>query len=74
MNVVDSSTLIDPHSSSSIMQIGSKQIEERLISLPGRSVKNPGASRSLAGCMRGTLCCIPVDRSTRRSLCLMEFR
>ena len=35
VNVEDSGTLIDPHSSSSIMQIGSKQIEERSISLPG---------------------------------------
>jgi len=40
VNVEDSSTLIDPHNSSSIMQIGSKQIEERLISLPGRSVQD----------------------------------
>src|SRR4051812_43396873 len=40
VNVEDSSTLIDPHSSSSIMQIGSKQIEERLVSLPGRSVQD----------------------------------
>ncbi|MBB5342754.1 TonB-dependent receptor [Tunturibacter empetritectus] len=40
VTVEDSDTLIDPHSSSSIMQIGSKQIEERLISLPGRSVQD----------------------------------
>jgi hypothetical protein len=40
VNVENSSTLIDPHSSSSIMQIGSKQIEERLVSLPGRSVQD----------------------------------
>src|SRR5205823_1773069 len=32
VNVEDSGTLIDLHSSSSIMQIGSKQIEERLVS------------------------------------------
>lgn len=33
-------TLIDPDTSSSIMQIGSKQIEERVSSLPGRSVQD----------------------------------
>ena len=33
-------TLIDPDRPSSIMQIGSKQIEERVLSLPGRSVQD----------------------------------
>jgi TonB-dependent Receptor Plug Domain len=40
VNVTDTSTLIDPDRPSSIMQIGSAQIEERLASLPGRSVQD----------------------------------
>jgi len=33
-------TLVDPYSPSSVMQVGTKQIEERLTSLPGRSVQD----------------------------------
>lgn len=40
VNVAATSTLIDPDSPSSIMRIGAKQIEERLSSLPGRSVQD----------------------------------
>ncbi|NYF81123.1 TonB-dependent receptor [Granulicella arctica] len=40
VKVSDTGTLVDPHSPSSIMQIGSKQIQERLGSLPGRSVQD----------------------------------
>jgi TonB-dependent Receptor Plug Domain len=40
VNVNAASTLIDPASPSSVMQIGAKQIEERLSSLPGRSVQD----------------------------------
>jgi Carboxypeptidase regulatory-like domain/TonB-dependent Receptor Plug Domain len=40
VNVAAASTLIDPDSPSSVMQIGAKQIEERLSSLPGRSVQD----------------------------------
>jgi len=40
VNVTAAGTLIDPSSPSSVMQIGAKQIEERLSSLPGRSVQD----------------------------------
>jgi hypothetical protein len=40
VNVTGASTLIDPASPSSVMQIGAKQIQERLSSLPGRSVQD----------------------------------
>ncbi|MDT7817383.1 MAG: hypothetical protein QOJ42_7299 [Acidobacteriaceae bacterium] len=40
VNVTGASTLIDPSSPSSVMQIGAKQIQERLSSLPGRSVQD----------------------------------
>jgi hypothetical protein len=40
VNVTGASTLIDPASPSSVMQIGTKQIQERLSSLPGRSVQD----------------------------------
>jgi hypothetical protein len=40
VNVLGASTLIDPVSPSSVMQIGAKQIQERLSSLPGRSVQD----------------------------------
>jgi TonB-dependent receptor-like protein len=40
VNVTAASTLIDPNSPSSVMQIGAKQIEERLPSLPGRSIQD----------------------------------
>lgn len=40
VNVTAAGTLIDPSSPSSVMQIGTKQIEERLSSLPGRSVQD----------------------------------
>jgi hypothetical protein len=40
VSVNAASTLIDPDSPSSVMQIGAKQIEERLSSLPGRSVQD----------------------------------
>lgn len=40
VNVTAVGTLIDPSSPSSVMQIGTKQIEERLSSLPGRSVQD----------------------------------
>ena len=40
VNVAATSTLIDPDSASSVMRIGAKQIEERLSSLPGRSVQD----------------------------------
>jgi hypothetical protein len=33
-------TLIDPYSPSSVMQVGTKQIEKRVTSLPGRSVQD----------------------------------
>ncbi|HMD21808.1 MAG TPA: carboxypeptidase regulatory-like domain-containing protein, partial [Alloacidobacterium sp.] len=40
VTVNDAATLIDPDRPGSIMQIGSKQIEQRLASLPGRSVQD----------------------------------
>ena len=40
VNVSGVSTLIDPNSPSSVTQIGAKQIQERLSSLPGRSVQD----------------------------------
>ena len=40
VKVSGTSTLIDPFSSSSAMQIGSEQVEQRLSSLPGRSVQD----------------------------------
>jgi hypothetical protein len=40
VNVQDSDTLIDPQRSSSTMQIGSKEIENRVSSLPGRSIQD----------------------------------
>jgi outer membrane cobalamin receptor len=40
VNVVAADTLINPDSSSSVMQIGTKQIEQRLSSLPGRSIQD----------------------------------
>ena len=40
VNVNAASTLIDPDRPSSIMQIGSKQIEDRVLSLPGTSVQD----------------------------------
>jgi outer membrane cobalamin receptor len=40
VNVNAAATLIDPSRPSSIMQIGSKQIEDRVQSLPGRSVQD----------------------------------
>jgi hypothetical protein len=40
VNVTGTSTLIDPANPSSVMQIGAKQIQERLSSLPGRSVQD----------------------------------
>jgi TonB-dependent Receptor Plug Domain len=40
VNVTGTGTLIDPDSPSSVMQIGEKQIQERLSSLPGRSVQD----------------------------------
>jgi hypothetical protein len=39
VKVSDADTLIDPHSPSSIMRIGTRQIEDRVASLPGRSVQ-----------------------------------
>jgi outer membrane cobalamin receptor len=40
VNVNDANTLIDPDLPSSIMEIGTKQIEDRVGSLPGRSVQD----------------------------------
>jgi hypothetical protein len=40
VNVTAAETLLDPASPSSVMQIGARQIEQRLSSLPGRSVQN----------------------------------
>ncbi len=40
VNVTAADTLIDPASPSSVMQIGARQIEQRLSSLPGRSVQD----------------------------------
>lgn len=40
VQVKESETLIDPDQSSSIMRIGTKQIEDRVGSLPGRSVQD----------------------------------
>ncbi len=40
VEVSGATPLIDPHRPSSIMQIGSRQIEERVTSLPGRSVQD----------------------------------
>ena len=40
VTVTDNGTLIDPYSPSSVMQIGSRQIEDRVGSLPGRSVQD----------------------------------
>ena len=40
IEVSDAGTLLDPNRPSSIMQIGSAQIEDRVASLPGRSVQD----------------------------------
>jgi hypothetical protein len=40
VQVSDAGTLLDPNRPSSIMQIGSAQIEDRVASLPGRSVQD----------------------------------
>jgi outer membrane cobalamin receptor len=40
VDVKSAGTLIDPYSSSSVMQIGARQIQQRLSSLPGRSVQD----------------------------------
>jgi hypothetical protein len=40
IQVSDAGTLLDPNRPSSIMQIGSAQIEDRVASLPGRSVQD----------------------------------
>jgi hypothetical protein len=40
IKVSDDRTLIDPHNPSSIMRIGSQQIDDRVASLPGRSVQD----------------------------------
>ncbi len=40
VTVNNAATLIDPDRTGSVMQIGSKQIEQRLASLPGRSVQD----------------------------------
>ena len=40
VQVNDAATLIDPYSPSSVMEIGTKQIDQRLGSLPGRSVQD----------------------------------
>ena len=40
IKVGDHRTLIDPHNPSSIMRIGSQQIDDRVASLPGRSVQD----------------------------------
>jgi hypothetical protein len=40
VDVTDAGTLIDPASTSSVMQIGARQIERRRSSLPGRSVQD----------------------------------
>jgi hypothetical protein len=40
LEVNNTSTLIDPNMASSVMQIGSQQIEDRPASLPGRSVQD----------------------------------
>ena len=40
VNVSDADTLLDPHAVSSIMQIGTEQIQRRVGSLPGRSVQD----------------------------------
>jgi hypothetical protein len=40
VTVNDAATLIDPDRPNSVMQIGSKQVEQRLASLPGRSVQD----------------------------------
>ena len=40
VQVNSSSTLIDPDVPSSVIQIGSQQVQDRLVSLPGRSVQD----------------------------------
>ncbi|HTF68273.1 MAG TPA: TonB-dependent receptor [Edaphobacter sp.] len=40
VNVTDTGTLIDPYRPASVMQIGAEQINQRLASLPGRSVQD----------------------------------
>jgi hypothetical protein len=40
VQVNDAATLIDPYSPSSVMEIGTKQIDQRVASLPGRSVQD----------------------------------
>ena len=40
INVSEAGTLIDPNRAGSVMQIGTAQIEERVASLPGRSVQD----------------------------------
>ena len=40
VNVTAADTLIDPASPSSVMQIGARQIEQRVSSLPGRSIQD----------------------------------
>jgi hypothetical protein len=40
VTINETGTLVDPDRPSSVMQIGAKQIEERVTSLPGRSVED----------------------------------
>jgi hypothetical protein len=40
VQVNDAETLIDPYSASSVMEIGTQQIDQRVASLPGRSVQD----------------------------------
>ena len=65
--VSDAGTLLDPGRPSSIMQIGSEQIQDRVGSLPGRSVQDLVNARSPAGYMKATPCSIRVAPSTRPS-------
>ena len=60
-------TLIDPDRPSSIMQIGSKQIQDRVQSLPRPIGARPGESRNRAGSTKAMPCCIRGARNTRPS-------
>jgi hypothetical protein len=40
INVTATNTLIDPYRPSSVMQLGAKEIQQRLASLPGRSIQD----------------------------------
>ena len=74
VTVSESGTLIDPHRAGSVNQIGSETIQDRVTSLPGRSLAGPGEHRSPAGSTKATPCSTRADRNIRRSLWWTGFR